>query len=109
MTGATVARLRAALGMNPVQMADLLGVEKDMVPGRVTELFSKWKKARKAVKKKKPLTKDDVTLTSTGKFPGTDDEILEEAAKILKTQQQFVSNTVSRFLKELEEMGKEAK
>ncbi|MFC1741386.1 alanine--tRNA ligase [Nanoarchaeota archaeon] len=85
-------------------IAEMLGVEKELVPGRAVELFSKWKTARKAVKKKKPLEDGALDLVSPEKTEGSDDEILEHTAELLSTQTQHVANTISRFLSELEEM-----
>jgi alanyl-tRNA synthetase len=104
VAGAAVDRAEEQETATVSEIAKLFGVYNNQVPGRAAELFSKWKKARKAVKKKKPIEASDLALTSTEKFSGTDDDILEETAKILQTQIPHVENTIKRFLKELEEM-----
>ncbi|MFW6450510.1 MAG: alanine--tRNA ligase, partial [Nanoarchaeota archaeon] len=62
--------------------AEMLGVKESQVPGRAQELFSKWKKAKKAKKKGKPLSKDEARLTSEEEFEG---DALAETARRLKT------------------------
>ncbi|MBU2561385.1 MAG: alanine--tRNA ligase [Nanoarchaeota archaeon] len=89
-------------------IADIIGVKKGQVPARAEELFSKWKKAKKAAKKKQPLEAGELELTSTETEAGSDDELLDKTANILQTQTQHVENTIKRFLKELEEMKKQA-
>ena len=80
-------------------VARLLGVEIAQIPGRVEELFNKWKKAKKAVKKGKELPNFEFESTET--FDG---DVLTETARVLKTQPQHVLKTVKRFKKELEEI-----
>ena len=84
------------------QAAKLLGVNENQVPDRAQELFTKWKKAKKAVKKGKTPEKEDLELTSTKEFEGSD--ALAETAQRLKTQPEHVNNTLCRFLNELEEI-----
>jgi alanine--tRNA ligase len=81
-------------------LAAFFGVEKELVPARAEELFSKWKKAKKAVKKGKEINLKELELTSKEKFDGN---ILEETAKRLKTQIEHLPSTLNRFKKELEE------
>ncbi len=83
------------------QTAKMLKVDIDQLPGRVEELFEKWKKARKADKKKKKLKPEALELTSTVAYKGED--ILIKIADILKTQPEHVNKTIKRFLDELEE------
>nr|MCK4929692.1 alanine--tRNA ligase [Nanoarchaeota archaeon] len=83
------------------QTAKMLKVDTDQLPGRVEELFEKWKKARKADKKKKKLKPEVLELTSTVAYKGED--ILIKIADILKTQPEHVNKTIKRFLDELEE------
>jgi alanyl-tRNA synthetase len=88
------------------EIAKLLGVGKEQVPGRAAEVFDKWKKARKAAKKGTPPEPKELELTSTAVSKGSDDEILQEAAKTLETQPQHVENTLKRFMKEIDELKK---
>ena len=106
VAGKAVAKVEKLETEELSRIAKELRVEKNQVPARAAELFSKWKKARKALKKKKPITKKDLELTSTEKSKGTDEELLEETAKTLQTQPQHVGNTIKRFLKEVKEMKK---
>ncbi len=73
----------------------ILQCPENQMPGRVNELFEKWKKV---VKKKQLLTAAETALISTAVFEG---DVLLELAKILKTQPEHVAKTVERFLKEL--------
>ncbi len=88
------------------EIAKQLNVQKNQVPKTAANLFSVWKKVKKAVKKKKELSKEDFEFKIKDVFEGTDDEVLEETAKVLKTQPSHVVNTINRFLKELEDMKK---
>ena len=72
-------------------------------------MFSVWKKAKKALKKKKPLRAEELKLTVLSEASGTDEEILEKTAHILKTQPHHVGNTIRRFLKELDEIKERMK
>ncbi len=83
-----------------------LGVDIPEIPARAKELFEKWKLARKAVKKKKELKPEELALEKKEKTEGTNEEILEKTAEILKTQPEHILNTIKRFKKELEEMKK---
>ncbi|MBW2983532.1 alanine--tRNA ligase [Candidatus Woesearchaeota archaeon] len=80
--------------------AKLLGVSVEQLPGRAQELFDKWKKARKAVKKGKKIDIKGLELTSKEKYEG---DALAKTAEILRTQPEVIDKTISRFLKELEE------
>ncbi len=82
------------------ETAKILGVPVNQLPGRCEELFRTWKKARKAVKKNKPLDASDLELTSTETFDG---DVLAECARIFKTQPEHVPKTAKRFLTELDE------
>ena len=59
-----------------------------------------------AVKKKKGLDVKTLELTSNKTFSG---DALKETARILQTQVEHVPKTISRFLKELDEMKKKLK
>ncbi|MBU0461251.1 MAG: hypothetical protein KJ574_01555, partial [Nanoarchaeota archaeon] len=100
------------------QTAALLHVDTDQIPARVEELFEKWKKAKKAVKKNFQLDLKELALTSTKRFSETvladqqdklDDLILANTSKVLSTQPQHIPNTVKRFLEELEGFKKQLK
>ncbi len=82
------------------EVAELLGVDEDVVPSRAQELFETWKKARKAVKKKKKIDLSELDLSSTQSFDGQD--ALSRTAEILQTQPEHVAKTVKRFMDELE-------
>ena len=56
------------------------------------------------MKKQKEIDIGELNLKSTETFEG---DVLAACAKILKTQPEYVSKTVERFLKELEEMKKD--
>ncbi len=105
--GAAVSKVEKQEGETITKIAEMLGVEKNKVPGRAAELFSAWKKAKKAKKKKKPLKPEELELKSTDISSGSDDELIEETATTLKTQVAHVPNTISKFLKELEEIKEE--
>jgi len=81
------------------QIAKELSCTPKQIPARANELFSKWKKAKKASKKGKELSKDLFTLTSKDESDG---DLLQEASKILNTQPEHLSRTISKFKKELE-------
>ncbi|MBU2441038.1 MAG: alanine--tRNA ligase, partial [Nanoarchaeota archaeon] len=74
------------------QTADMLKVDIDQLPGRVEELFEKWKKAKKAIKKKKKLDAKELKefeLSSTASYKGED--ILYKLAEVLSTQPDHVN------------------
>jgi alanyl-tRNA synthetase len=77
------------------EVKKMLDVPENQMPGRVSELFEKWKKA---VKKKQAMTAAEAQLISTTVFEG---DVLGELARILKTQPEHVSKTIERFMKEL--------
>ena len=70
---------------------------------RAEELFEKWKKAKKALKKGKAIEFAELELKKLEKYGG---DVLEKTAEILKTQKEHIVNTISRFKKELDEMKK---
>jgi len=80
-----------------------LNVDEAQIPVRVEELFTKWKKARKALKKAKQIPKQELELKSKEKFQG---DILTKTAEILKTQPEHLVKTVKRFMDELESFKK---
>ncbi len=82
------------------ETAKFLNVELNHVPSRVQELFDKWKKARKAVKKKKQIDIKEFELKTKEESTGN---LIEKTAKILNTQPEHIFKTVKRFYNELEE------
>ncbi|MEM4710778.1 MAG: alanine--tRNA ligase [Candidatus Woesearchaeota archaeon] len=76
-------------------IAMLLNCSKKQIPGRVKELFEKWKKI---VKKN---SKEEFILESTLETEKDEGKILEEAASILKTQPENVKKTIERFINEI--------
>lgn len=85
------------------EWADILGVNQEHIVSRATELFTKWKKARKAHAKKKPLDEDAYQLTATEPIT---ENISERTASALGTQPEHVGKTLKRFLHELEQFKK---
>jgi len=89
------------------EVAKLLGVEEKYLPSRAEELFTKWKKASKLLKKKKEGKEvtiselDELKLSSKQEFHG---DILTEVASRLKTQPEHLIKTIIRFKKELDDM-----
>ena len=88
------------------ESARLLDVKINQLPARVSELFDKWKIAKKAAEKKKEINLDELELKSTEIFNGN---VLDKIAEILKTQPEHVVKTIKRFLSELTEMKKKIK
>jgi alanyl-tRNA synthetase len=86
------------------KLQKILNVPEEQLPARCTELFQKWKKAKKAIKKKKELDTKKLEFTSSESFEG---DILTECASVLSTQPEHVPKTVSRLVNELEEMKKD--
>ncbi len=82
------------------EAAKLLGVCKEQVPERAKEVFGAWKKARKG----NVVQLKNVKGVEARKL--SDDELLQETARILSTQPEHVPKTLARFLRELEEFGK---
>lgn len=75
------------------ETAKILNVKPEEVPARAEELFEKWKLSKKGNKVEK--------LNIKKVFKGDIKEILNETAKIFKTQIDYVPKTAERFLKEL--------
>ena len=75
------------------ESAKLLGCTVSQLPGRIEELFAKWKDA---VKKKKQV---DKTLRSTAEYRG--DDVLKKISDTIKTQPEYVVKTIKRFLEEM--------
>jgi len=85
------------------ELSKILNVDEAQVPARVEELFTKWKKAKKALKKEKKISRQELELKSTEKFQG---DILTKTAEVLKTQPEHLMKTVKRFMDELESFKK---
>ncbi|MBN2422940.1 alanine--tRNA ligase [Candidatus Woesearchaeota archaeon] len=85
------------------EAAKILNCQVNQVPGRALELFEKWKKARKALKKKRQINIKELELSSKKENEG---DLLQKTADILRTQPQFITNTLQRFNRELEDMKK---
>jgi len=79
------------------EIASFLKVDKKAVPSRAEEVFSLWKKI---IKKKKDVP---IKFCSNRKEDLSDKEVLEKTSLILKTQPEFVLNTLRRFMRELKE------
>ncbi len=87
------------------EVMELLGIkQKKLIPARVEELFSKWKKAKKLRKKKKEVDKKLLTLSSE-KITVTNDPLLT-ASDILSVQVEHLPRTIRRFKKDLEEWSR---
>lgn len=88
------------------ETASLLGVKPEQLPARTEELFQKWKKARKAAKKNKQIDPKELEPVSTEQYTG---DILAKTAEILQTQPEHITNTIKRFLKDIEEFKKKCR
>ncbi|MBS1266692.1 MAG: Alanine--tRNA ligase [Candidatus Woesearchaeota archaeon] len=86
------------------KLSKMLNVPNNQIPARCQELFKKWKKARKAVKKNRDIDLKQLELSSTQKYSGN---ILKQTAKILRTQPKHVTKTVNRFLNQLDKFKKQ--
>ena len=75
------------------EAAKVLSCSVDQIPGRVEELFLKWKAI---VKKKQSVDKN---LTSTARYSG--DDVLKKACDVLKTQPEHFVKTLKRFIEEI--------
>jgi len=82
------------------EVAKLLEVKPKQIPARALELFTKWKQARKAVEKAKPVDLKAFELTSKEEYEG---DVLSKTAELVKTQVPHLITVLSRFKKELDE------
>ena len=82
------------------EVAASLNVEVEQLPARCEELFTKWKKARKAIQKGKPVDMKEFDLISAGRYEG---DVLAKCSEVFSTQPEHVAKTAKRFLTELEE------
>ncbi|MEA3378582.1 MAG: alanine--tRNA ligase [Nanoarchaeota archaeon] len=83
------------------ETAKILKVRLNEVFSRAEELFTKWKKARKAFKKGKYLEINQLKLSSRVAEKISDEELLKKTAEIFSTQPEHVPKTAARFLEEL--------
>lgn len=86
------------------EAARLLGVSWSEVPSRLEELFAKWKKAKKTIKKGEKPEKELLVLSVRKDSGLPAEDALELACKIVSTKPEHLPNTVKRFLDELEKM-----
>ncbi len=91
------------------KVSAVLNVDIPEIPSRAQELFEKWKKARKAIKKKKEIQISELELVKKEKTKGKTSEILVKTAEVLQTQPEYLLNTLTKFMKELEEMKEKLK
>ncbi len=99
-----------------IKVSKKLSCEIEEVPARVEELFMKWKKIKKIVKKmnkkqdkgqQNELELQDLfRLSSNVKSEGDYIDILKEAAEKIRTQPEHLEKTIDRFLNEMNEMKK---
>lgn len=82
------------------KLCKILGVSEFELPYRAEELFLKWKKARKIVKKGKKIDLKKLELVGVKKFKG---DVILETCKLLNTQPQHLVNVVLKFDKQLKE------
>ncbi len=86
------------------QTANVLGVPVELLPARCEELFQKWKKARKALKKRTEIAQSELELVSADKCGG---DVLARCAEIFSTPPEHVPKTARRFLAELEQFRRQ--
>ncbi|MFH1589801.1 MAG: alanine--tRNA ligase [archaeon] len=79
-------------------LSKILNCKEDEIVFRTEELFQKWKRAKKAVKKNKEISVNDFSLTSKKKFSG---DVVGKASEILRTQPEHLVKTVQRFLDDI--------
>jgi alanyl-tRNA synthetase len=83
-------------------VAKILNCTNKQIPGRVEELFLKWKRIMKKNSAEKFI------LDSSVESEDSDDKIISKAAAILNTQPENIIKTVERFLREIYEKQKSA-
>ncbi|MBW3014008.1 alanine--tRNA ligase [Candidatus Woesearchaeota archaeon] len=88
------------------ELSKLMKVKENQLPARAEELFTKWKKARKAAKKKKKIDVKEFDLVSDESYDG---DIIEKVAEVFSTQPEHIVKTAQRFLKELDDLKKQIK
>ena len=70
----------------------------NLIAPRTAELFTKWKKVKKAKKKGKEITEDMLMLSAEAQ---PTDSPLQDAAAAVQTQPEHLPKTIKRFLDEL--------
>ena len=85
------------------ELCKMLDTKKEFIVYRVEELFNKWKKARKEMKKGKKINTKELNLVSKKEFKGTITEMINKISEILNTQKEYAVKTVKRFLNQLNE------
>lgn len=91
------------------EIAALLGCDHAQIIGRVQELFTKWKAAKKLSHCGAQSEKIDLTLQSTKKFDGPSHEIVLRVATILSTQPEHITKTIRRFFDDLNNVNEETR
>ncbi|MBR9675788.1 alanine--tRNA ligase [Candidatus Woesearchaeota archaeon] len=84
-----------------VEAQRILSVERDEIISAATQLFSAWKKAKKAVSKKKKV--EDLSIFDINPEKRSDSDVLSVLKDILRTQPEHIPKTLTRFKKELEQ------
>ncbi|MHA1793884.1 MAG: alanine--tRNA ligase [Promethearchaeota archaeon] len=84
--------------------SSILGVKPEETPARAKELFTKWKKLKKSIKKKKKIPESIISLRANEKHDG---DALEALAEIFKTQPEHVPKNAEKFMKSFKEMVNE--
>lgn len=79
-------------------LSEALNCKEEEIVYRAEELFEKWKKAKKAVKKNKTLGSKELDLASKKKFS---EDIIRTTVNILRTQPEHLIKTVNRFLDDI--------
>jgi len=83
---------------------DVLDCKREQIVSRVEELFSKWKKAKKALKSTKDVDKSIFVLDSKKELNEGDEIIISKLSEILSTQNEHIVKTIKRFFEELKEI-----
>lgn len=83
-------------------MSTELNCTADLIVGRVEELFSKWKKAKKNYKKKK-MEEEAFQLLSTDSL---ESDVISDVKQILRVQPEKIIDTIKRFKTDLESFKK---
>lgn len=86
------------------EVSQILGVKESLIPSRIEELFSKWKKAKKSLKQGKKPESELFVLSSLQETILDDEGLLKKASATLSTKPEHLPNTVKRFLRELQDM-----
>ncbi len=89
-----------------VKSSEVLGVSPYALNIGASELFKKWKKAKKALKKKEFLNAEFFNIKANEDSEKSRNlaEIVEKTAKTLKTQPEHILKAIARFKKELDKI-----